>query len=56
MCYQVEKLIKEHADKIEPEDKKPLEAAIIRPARWPRPRYRRHQVGREPSWNKRRMR
>ncbi len=28
MCYQVEKLIKEHADKIKPEDKTPLEAAI----------------------------
>jgi molecular chaperone DnaK len=28
MCYQVEKLIKEHADKIKESDKAPLEAAI----------------------------
>ncbi len=28
MCYQVEKLMKEHADKIKDADKAPLEAAI----------------------------
>ncbi len=30
MCYQVEKLIKEHADKIKESDKGPLEAAITK--------------------------
>ena len=30
MCFQVEKLMKEHADKLEPADKKPLEAAIAK--------------------------
>ena len=38
MCFQLEKLIKEHDDKLSEADKAPLEAASRKPARWPRAR------------------
>ena len=52
MCFQTEKLIKEHADKLSENDKGPMEGALPRLAKQPRVRISMPSSRRSRPWNR----